>query len=396
MSELKYKAYIEALSLVNLDVKKAKIFLSDKRMPHQEKTILSCFIALRDFENLEIINILERMNCDDLFIDSQREFCLGAALNNTTRFKEAEAYLQSSILKNKMAGGQKHLAPILELLFTVYQNMNNTAGMELTLTKVKSLPNKTPKILRTILCCDFSLSVLKKNFPSAKNKISEMRRNFDFLNEHQRINFLYHLFSFYLFQDDFSGCEQTIDQLKRFKKYKNPINVKYMQSILNYLKNDTPFYLYEKDFEDFPLMLNQVLCLKGLESGDEEMAMKAWTTLQNIDPLNTKLPFDYTGPANLFSKALSKITRRNEKDLSPLKIKLDPGLTKEKQLLYLLKEASIPLSKETLYQTLWNEEAQSKEELEKLSKLVQRVKQKHQVEIKYLKGAYSLISKKTA
>ena len=65
-------------------------------------------------------------------------------------------------------------------------------------------------------------------------------------------------------------------------------------------------------------------------------------------------------------------------------------------LLTILSSSSLPMSKETLYQSIWSEQLNSKDDLMKLAKLVQRAKEKYGIEIKSVKGSYVLMDKKAA
>lgn len=395
MSELKHKAFIAALYLINSESKKAKQFLSDKRLTFQERTLISCFLALRDFENQEVINILEKMNCPDPLVESQKNYCIGAAYNNLTKFKESASYLMLSIEGNHFQGGEILKLGAMGLLFTVFLNTNDIGGMEHVLNSMKSIKKQDKTTILHFKSCEFSLAVQKQEFIKAQKMIDYLEIHFEEMNEHKRMAYLYDLFELHLFKDDFISAQKALDRIKLFKKYKNPVHTKYMQNVLRFLQHGTPLYLYEREFSEYPLLLNQLLCLQGLERGDEELSLKAWNNLRQLDPQSTKTPYDYSGPANLFSRALKVLNPKvNEKVIVDAEFK--PGMLKEEKLFYLLNHSQSPLPKELIYTKLWNEKINSKDDLVKLAKVVQRTKQRYSVEIKSIKGAYIIVNKKTA
>ena len=61
-----------------------------------------------------------------------------------------------------------------------------------------------------------------------------------------------------------------------------------------------------------------------------------------------------------------------------------------------MKNAQGPIPKEALYQALWEKEFQSKDDLMKLAKLVQRTKERYSIEVKSIKGAYALMINKAS
>lgn len=394
METIKHKAFLSTLILINTDARKARVFLNDKRMTFQEKSIVLCFFALRDFENQEVINQLEKMTCTDLFVESQRLFCLGAAYNNLTHFNEAKIFLKRSIDLNKFKGAEVLNFLASQSLFTVYLNLHNLSGMQKMIYSMKKFARSFPDSEFIIKFCEFTFEVRNLDFKSAQKSIINIERNFETLNEHQRISFLYTLFDFYIFQDKYDETIEIIQRIKNIKKYKNANHVIFMNTMISFLVEDSQLYLYENNYIKYPLMYHQIMCLKALEVADEMTATKAWYSLQLLDSRNYKKPFEYLGPPNLFKKVLEKLVSRSSK---PVIISQDLlSLNKDEKLLYLLKNANGPVSKEQLYQEIWENQVQSKDDFIKLVKLVSRVKEKFNVNIKTMKGTYLLTHKKSA
>lgn len=390
---LKHKAFLTALSLITSESRKAKAFLPDKRMTQQEKIILSGFLALRDFENTEVITVLENFSSQDPFVESQRLYCLGAAYNNLTLFKEAEIYLNKSIELNQFENGMNQKIACCQTLFTVYLNSYQLDGMEKVIGYLNSIRPAGKRLLLTRAYCEFSYTVQKKNFDEACKQISMMEKIFPELNEHQSISYLYDLFDLFLIKNNFEMMNEALERMKHFKKFKNPAHVKYMQTMLNFLDQGTPIYLYEKDFQEYPYLLNQMLCIKALEKGDKEEAISKWENLRRMHPELYFEPFNYHGPLCLFERCLEKLLLTEQ--ANPI-YAVEESISREEKLFHLLRSSHLPLQKEMLYEALWGKAVESKDDLKKLVKVVQRARDKFSIEIKSVKGSYALIHKKSA
>ena len=388
---LKQKAFINSLKIVHQDPRKAKTFLGDKRLTNQERTILASFLSLRDFENKEVIEQLEKFNCQDPFVESMRLYCLGAAFNNLTEFSASETHLLKSIELNQSEGGEDFRMGACQSLFTVYLNTHHYAGMEEVIKLLKA-SRPTERLPINIKFCEFSLVVQKQQLDLAKSMISSMEDTYPLFNEHQSISYLYDLFELYLFEGDFNQCAEVLERIKRVKKFKNSTHVKFMQTMINFIQNGTPIYLYEKDFKPYPQQLNQLICLQALERGDETTALKAWAELQKISPLSIKAPFEITGPPTLFSRAMEKFKLQVTAQIAIPKI--DENLPKEEKLFLILTHSTTPVLKEAIYRELWNKEIDTKDDLKKLVKVVQRAREKYSIDIQSIKGSYTLKQRK--
>jgi tetratricopeptide (TPR) repeat protein len=390
---LKHKAFLTALSLITSESRKAKAFLTDKRMSQQEKTILSGFLALRDFENSEVIAVLEKFESSDQFVESQRHYCLGAAYNNLTLFKQAEFHLDQAIKLNNFDNGMDRKISACQSLFTVYLNSYKLDGMERVLNYLKSIRPANKRLLLTRAYCEFSYTVQKKDFKLALNQVPMMEQIYPELNEHQSISYLYDLFELYLIENNYEMMGEALDRMKHLKKFKNPTHVKYMQTLLKCLAEGTPLYLYEKDFQDYPYLLNQLLCLQALERGDQKKALAVWENLRALHPELYFEPFNYRGPLCLFERCLEKFQH------GPQNVDLTSGessTSREEKLVHLLKGSHLPVQKELLYEAIWGRSVDSKDDLKKLVKVVQRAREKFSVDIKSVKGSYALIKNKAS
>lgn len=389
---LKHKAFIQALKFVRENPKKAKNYLNDKRMTNQEKVIFLSFLQVRDSNNQDVVDSLLRFTCSDVFVESQRHFGLGAAYNNLTNYAQSEFHLKESIRLNTYKDGADLKFAACHSLFIVCLNTFKLSGMEEAIQKMQEIETKSEKFNATLLYCEFSLAVQKQQIDLAKKLILKVEDNFAHLNEHQSLDYLLDYFDLFLMEDNYDQCMDAIERIKRLRKFKNESNLKYMQAMLGFIRDDAPIYLYEKDFQSYPFMCNQVMCIKALENGNEAAAREAWAYLHKTVPQSYQAPFEYIGPTNLFSKALSKFKLQ----VKPLSIPLsfESNLTKEEKLIQLLGNANTPIQKEAIYKLIWDKELESKDDLKKLVKVVQRARDRFDVDIKSIKGSYLIKDKK--
>ena len=92
------KTFIEALGIVNSRPERLKIYLRDKRLSRVEKTILQCWLDLRDNKVDAVIEALQDLDIlDNVIIQSQRDFLLGTTFINRGESHRAIGYLKNAV-----------------------------------------------------------------------------------------------------------------------------------------------------------------------------------------------------------------------------------------------------------------------------------------------------------
>lgn len=152
----------------------------------------------------------------------------------------------------------------------------------------------------------------------------------------------------------------------------------------------------DNDFESCPILFYQIKVIQKLEAGDQKAANEFWHKLAQAYPETHGREFsNYTGDKCLFSMCLKKHEKVN--NVFNLK-QIELPKIKEEALLKLLTEAETPLHQEIIYEMIWNEVPETKNDLNKVAQLVSILRQKGGLNIRIRKSCYYIekVQKKKA
>ncbi len=387
-ARVKAKAFKDALRHVSKDVKKAKKYFSDKRLTSSEKTILQSFLLLRDSENHTVIEILSSLKTTDPYVESQRLFCLANAHNNLSEFKAAIKFYRRA---HELISGLDALPDELFILFCFHVCAINSSNQKLSLEIISQLGElcKSEQDQLRLELAQFSRAIMVKDHLRVLELYQNIKGHEKRLNEHQLVSYQLDYFDFLIQEEKLTQALLLLEQMGKLKKFKLSSMMKVLKSILKYLIENRPFYLYPQEFRDYPVLYYQAQCLLHLEKGEVDQAIKAWSSLSIESPELYGEPFHCLGHKTLFSLAIKKLLLKKPKKLPVIeKIK-----NFEDKFFDFLKDQGRAVPKEEIYRYLYGEDLNDKDDLKKLVKVVQRVRKKFQIDIKTTKGSYLLIDK---
>lgn len=390
---MKEKTFYKILIEFTFSIETTKRRLSDLRLTKMEKLIIEGHLNIRKNLNQEVLKTFSDSSPSELpFVESQRQLLIGSALNNLSRFAEAEKHVLESlkILKNVEA-------PFFEfysqhLLFTIYDNLNQPSMMLKTINAMKAL-QKTKRQEAQFLICEFCYEQQVGNDKKAKAYLNQIDALMGDLPEGDVVRQLVNKFSFYVMLMELDSANEVLAELKQFRNYQLTENYNFMKKMLDHLIGGTPLYIYEHQFQNVPVLLHQLKVIQSLEEKNLDLACSHWEKLKEIAPKTYGKAFDYHGATCLFSLGLKKhITQVvNAKDIiTPV------GETKFDQLFSILQNAKAPIHASMIYELLWGEVPEEKEDLKKVSRLISRLKSEKNLTIEYRKGTYSLIQSKAS
>lgn len=386
---VKAKTFIAALNNFHLSQKKNKRVLNDKRLTKLEKTIFQCKIWLSDSKFDLIIDALEEAtNSGDPIIDSQKEIILGTALNNKCDAANAIKHLKMAIKFLEDSGTsapQKQVFSAYYNLYNCYYNLKNQKGMEEALSRLQLYSGMELSDELIYYSCQFTFYSFIGNQAKAEPFLEKLQAHKKQMTDYQRIIFFHDKFDYYFKMSDYDQCYGTLEEMRKIKKFHIGANYKFMKGLLDHIVANAPLYLYEKDFKEFPILLNQLQTLKCLEERNPSKAKNFWHFLQRISPGAYGPDFAYQGDKCLFSECLKKYQTQSETVFIP---KLENSNLQEK--LYFLLQNQPGMTKEDIYEHLYGTPMQSKEDLKKLAQLVYKLKETKEIEIKSKKGCYFL------
>jgi hypothetical protein len=387
---LQQKTFYKILVEFSLNPGRAKQYLSDKRLTLIEKKIIEGHLLIRNNQNQQALESMKLLSRSDLpFVEAQRKLLMGHALNNLSFFNESEKTIHESleILNNFEAPYFQFVANYL--LFTVYSNQNRPDLMLETLQRLESFPlmseGQTIKLLR----CKFDYYSLVDN-EMAHKILDEIEPNKKDMSEGDIISQLVCEFMFYVKCEDLDKCEEVLKDMKNYRKFHITENFNFMKKLLSHLKVNAPIYLYGEDFKSTPMLYFQLKVIQSFEENNFSEVDNSWARLQNLYP-GIYLPnYTYAGPKCLFSLCLEK--HRGSAIETKIGLAKGEGLSQLDILVELLRSSHSPLSKNYIYEYIWNESPEDKEHFKKLTRLISRARSEKGIEIKSRKGTYYIDS----
>lgn len=383
---IKVKTFIQALTVISLDVEKGKRFFNDKRLTQAEKTILKCFLYLRDNNSQLVIDTLTDLSTADPVVESQKCLFLGIAYNNQTDYLNAISNLESSW---KLLQGQG--APQLEFvtinnLFIVHVNLRDEKGMKVNLERLQKMKAYSHNSKVSILRAEFNYYSITNQFENAAKSLEKIEHEKAEMIESQVTSYLVDKFKFYVKTENFDCCQDTINEMKSYRKFQLTSNYNYMKLLLENLVKNKTLYVKDSDFKDSPVLFYEIKVIQMLEESNIPKAQEYWQKLtENSPDLYGKEFLNFKGDKCLFSLCLAK--HANVVNVLNLK-KLELPTSKMDALLKLLQEAKAPLHQQFLYEILWEEIPENKSDVSKLTQMVSALRMKTGLNIKVKKSCY--------
>ena len=387
-NKVKVKTFLQALRLFPEELKKAKNYLNDKRLSQGEKTILSAWFLLRDGKNFEVIEAIQKLVVNDDIVELEKNLLLGIAYNNKAEFKQAKFFLEETIDKISQYPLERQTFLAYYNLFIVHYNLMDTASMQLVYKELVRHKSDSQSDLRATLFCDLCLQIISNNHSRVIGLFKSLDKMEAETSESQVYSYQILKFNYYIQNEQFNHAEESIEKLKLYRKFQISANFKFMKSLLSFLTEGKTIYLYEQDFASVPILLWQVQVLKHLEASEINEAKAAWSKLCDVNPQNFKPNFEYCGTKNIFSLCFERLKPKDDKVLTYT------GKTKEEKLLNILQSSQYPVRKEELYELVWEEEVESKDDYNKLKTMVMKLRQTTGIDIQSKKGCYLIVAAK--
>ena len=385
---MKEKTFYKILIEFTTSIEKTKRSLADRRMTNTEKLIIEGHLNIRKNLNQDVLKTFADSSPSELpFVESQRQLLIGSALNNLSRFTEAEKHILESlkILETIEAPFFKFYS--YHLLFTIYDNLHQPALMLKTIKAMKPL-EKTKRQEAQFLICEFCYEQQIENFDAARNHLNEINKRMNDLTEGDVVRQLVNKFIFVVMLNELKEANEVLAELKQFRNYQLTENYNFMKKMLDHLIDGSPLYVYDHQFQDVPVLLHQLKVIQCLEEKNTDLALAHWEKLKTISPKTYGKAFEYHGTTCLFSLGLKKHLSTEEKLVLS-------GETKIEQLYSILQKGT-PVHGSMIHELLWGSMPEEKEDLKKVSRLVSRLKAEKQVTVEFRKGVYTLLSSKVS
>ena len=256
--------------------------------------------------------------------------------------------------------------------------------MSSTIKMMESIELISEQQVIKLLRCQFDYQAQVDHI-KARQVLAEIELKKKEMSEGDIISHLVCEFMFYVQTEEFDNCEEVLNEMKKYRKFNLTENFNFMKKLLSHLKNNEPIYLYGDDFKSFPMLNFQLKVIHSLEEKNIEEARKSWNELHRLYPETYLSDFNFTGAKCLFSLCLNK-HRVVHKEVTP--IGKSESATLLDSLVELLTLSQAPLTKGHIYEHLWTELPENKDDMKKLTRLISRARSERGIEIQSRKGTY--------
>lgn len=385
--ELKSKTFYEAIQKMSQSPLELNRYLNDHRLTQSEKIILQAYLMFRDGKFKNVVLVIENLETIDPEILSQKYFLLGLAFTNLAQYSLAKNFYSRAKLEFQKLGlsyfynltliNQFHVA-----LTCFDLKLIHSVGKEIQKIDIKKY-DRPERIQR----CLYHFYRLDHQAQKAEKIYFQLKMNFNNLSEADKLNFLIDTFHRALYLEDFKQCYETLDKLKRMKKYYSPENYKFMSKTLALIESNAPLYYQPEDFQNVPYLQEQINCLRSLQEGNIDKAHKHWDILShNMENVFLE-NFNFQGDECLFKMAIEIL---REKISMPVQVLNLENMTINEKIYSVLKEYKKAIPQDLLFELVWGRAPQDKNDYLKISKILYKLKKEKNIQVEYRKKCYQL------
>jgi len=367
---------------------RATKWFADKRLTSVEKKILQGYLQIRNNQSSQVITELKDLPQSSIaFVQDHFHLILGICYNNIGDAKSGEKYLSLAIKGFEDKGEDYHLFTALFNLLNLLGNEARVSEMGAVLSKMEEIcPDMKLAKLRLfrsqfIYACDSNQELLARKLIT---KINLLKADF---SESDLAQHLVCEFMFYIKYEELNKAQDIIVQMKKCRNYALSENYHFMNRLLSHLITDSAIYVYEREFPTLTYLFHQMKVIESLQGADRENAEIYWKKLQAFNPDIYKEDFRYHGEKCLFSLCLEKHLNKVKK----FNLKLNSNNTPLYKVAFeILTQSSIPLKKGHLFELIYGEVPETKEDDIRLARIISKIRQVYGVRILFKKGSYSL------
>lgn len=385
-------AFHEAFDLLVRDYRKNKKYLEDKRLTYAERLILQAHMLIRNNKHDEVFELLEQCTPSNDYFNAHKNFILGVASINAGEDLKALDLLEQAEEHFNSEYDHYYLFLLYLNCYTCGLNLSDKAVAQKYFDKLSQLGAKTDRQEVLLRETEFDHAILMADTAKALKLKEKLDQDKVSMSPSDLPHYIINCFHLGMQLENFTLAINAMNELKVLKKFHRSENYKFMHSLISYLLEDAPIYLREEDLSNVAILNYQVQCIKLLSQGDAVGAYAYWQKLQELNPHIYQGEFDFQGNKCLFSLCLKKSLRQTKQQ----RIQVPQDLTMFEKLDFIFENSNGVISKEELFQLLWNKELYDKADLQKLSRLIYKYRKSANFEIKTHHGSYKVQPKKAA
>lgn len=386
---MKCKTFDTILREMNFRPHKFGDWVKDKRLTQLEKKIILGYQFIRNNQNSKAVAEIRDLPLSGIeFVNAHKHLLMGIALNNQSLCDEALTELQKARDIFGSLNIDYYTFNTCFNLFIVYNNLRDMKGMEQVLMQMRLLKPDSEMMNLRLMRCEFMFADESDQNDLARKWLSQISTQREKMPESDQIGHLVSECMFLVKTEHLQDAMDVLNKTKQFRKFHLSENYNYMKKLLENLLFHIPVYAYKENFMAVPILWHQIDVVKSLEAGDTASALKSWNELQRMMPEVFQDNFEYKGAQCLFSLCLKKHHKTKMKSPVTLDDAGDASLLKK--VVSLFENSDQPINKGHLYEILWGNPPETKDDINRLARLVFKAKKKYGLDIKTRKGTYFL------
>lgn len=370
-------------------VKAKKLIASDRRLTRDEKTILKCFLLMRENNNTKALELVEEVRPQtEPLVESMRFFILGGLLNCFGMQEKSHMHYLASY-KHLPKGQDTHLEFVIMLnLYIISVNQRNLKNITEFISIMNKMQGLNEEDILTLTKCNFNYATITVDLKKAQKLYLELEKNKTRFKSHTLISYYFNVWDFALVKKDVKLCEKVLEQIQDQRVYSSTQNYNYMKLLLNHYFYDKPVFINEQIYRNFPKLLAELKLIRALETNKMSEAQGQWKQLERFNPFCFKPDFKFVGHTTILSLCLKK--HEAKLTATPSDIKVDPKKSITDNIKSILLENK-SITKDDLFVALFGRAAESKLDYARLAREIYKCKSQFKFEIDSKKGKYSLI-----
>ncbi len=366
---------------------KARDYLLDHRLTHNERLIIQAYLLFRDGKYESLISEIENIEIFEPEVLAQKNLLLGLAFTNLTQYNYAQEFYTKA--KEQFKSLKLSYYYTLTLINQFYmalirfdKDQIDKIGQEILDVDIKTY-ERPERILR----CLYHYYRINKDKKKSMRIHHLLEKRYESFSEPDKLNFLHDDFQKALLEKNYPQCHEVLNKLKTLKKYYSPENFKFMSKILASIEFKAPIYYQKEDFKRMPFLEEQIECLRSIEEGNIRKAQNHWHNL-SIKMQNVFLKdFHFNGDDCLFKIALQRLLKNIPSEDKSFNLE---NLSVKDKIFTILSGYQTAVPQDLLFELVWGRPPKDKNDYQMISKALYKLKMEKNLTIEFHKKCYLL------
>ena len=365
-------------------------FKTDKDLSVIEKKLLHARVFTKNKQWKDAKEILESSTINNSFLLAEKYFLLGQIHLNTSMYEDSAVYAQKAIQLYKELEHKKGVFKSTYNLSVSYNRLglDKLSFLELENSMLYTSSIDQEMLIKRAYACHYSKT------GDFKESIKNLKLLEDYYNEDDSFDSIATktvAIDIYIRASMFTESKRCIEEIEKSRINMERGRLSFYKNFLKSYLEDIPLGSCPESVKESSEYFAKWKVIDSLESGDEVQTRKNWDELVLLLPHLYSQKFSCINESEskcIFNRQLQKLLNQN--NVETLNQDQVSG-KKMKQLVSLLNDSKIPLTKEFLIESIWDVPYSPKYD-NRLYKLIERLKSQYSVKISNNNSCYKIAS----